>query len=280
MPEVDALDFTGLGEATLNPWLEDMVAEARRRGPHLSLRLVSNALAAGPARWRRLVEAGLSSIAFSIDSVDPVRFERSRGGSLAKALRTAAAVGEFRRELNDAFSLRLKAVLMDQPCLEAEALMQWSLAHNFDMPQFSTLDQRESATVIYAGQSWLVEAFPQPRRAEEFHRWSLDCWSALGGRAPAASSHQRRWRHAALAREAQTCRWGRDSTFIALGGDVQTCCESMIDLPRRFVGDVRTQRLSAAWQNDLLWNYRLPLSAGKPPASCIGCPQLVLDAGG
>lgn len=274
--EVDVIDFTGLGETTLNPLFEDMVAELRRRGPHLSLRLVSNALAAGPESWRRFVGAGLSSIAFSIDTIDPERFARQRGGgSLEKALRTAAAVGEIRRECNGSFALRLKAVLIDQPWTEAGALMRWSVAHGFDMPQFAMLDPRDNATVNYGEQSWSTRTFAQPEEAEDFERWSLDYWRALGGTCVAAAAPQRRWRHSSLGQEAQTCRWGLNSTFIALGGHVQTCCESMIDLPRHFVGSINTQGMAAAWQGDLLWNYRLPLSLGNPPPSCLGCPQLL-----
>lgn len=272
LAEVDVVDFTGLGEATLNPRLEDMIAEIRARGPHLSLRLVSNALAAGPGRWERLIDAGLSSLAFSIDTTDPLRFARQRGGgSLTKALRNAAAVGALRRQRSGAFSLRLKAVLLAQPRVDAEALMRWSFEHGFDMPQFSSLDLRAPATALYAGKDWLKSDVP----SEDFDAWSLRFWQDLGGGFDLAPPGPRRWRHPALGDEANNCRWGYDSAYVALGGAMLTCCETMIDLPRTDFATIRDQPMATAWQDDLLWNFRLPMSAGVPPAGCIGCPQLV-----
>lgn len=63
------LTLTGQGEPFLNEELEDMVAEARRRGFHVAL--ISNGTLTTPERTRRLLEAGLNRIQFSFDSVDP-----------------------------------------------------------------------------------------------------------------------------------------------------------------------------------------------------------------
>lgn len=273
--QVDIVDFTGLGEPTLNPLFDKMISEVARRGPHISIRVVSNAVAAGESRWRRLLDAGLSSVAFSIDTLNSERFAQQRGGaSLAKALRTVAAVSDIRSSYPRHFSLRLKAVLLQNPYADAEALMRWSQSTGLDMPQFSTLDQRDAAAELYRGKDWLTHAFEHDAQADDFDRWSVRFWQSIGGDFFEDSASRRRYRHPHLLPKGEACRWVRDSTYITLGGDVLTCCESMIDSPRQIVGSITQASAAATWQGDLLWSYRLPVTIGKPPPGCVGCPQL------
>lgn len=276
---VDIVDFTGLGEAILNRLLPRMIAEVARRGPHLSLRVVSNAVAGSPSRWGELIDAGLTSIAFSIDTLDPERFARQRGGaSLDKALRTVVAVAELRRNATRPLALRIKAVLLDDVYREAEALMRWSLGTGLDMPQFSTLDRRDTAQSLYDSQPWLVHALEGEGEAEAFEAWAQSFWLAAGGQLADAGPAPRRYRHPRLLTEPPTCRWITDASYVAVNGEMLTCCESMIDMPRQVVGSLTDRKLSEVWQDDLLWNYRLPLMLGHPPRGCVGCPQAPMVA--
>jgi len=273
--EVDIVDFTGLGEATLNRDLPRMISEVARRGPHLSLRLVSNAVAASPERWRVLIDAGLTSIAFSIDTLDSERFARQRGSaSLDKALRLVAAVAAFRDERKKPFALRIKAVLLDDVYHEAEALMRWSLRMGLDMPQFSTLDRRESAQSLYADTPWLTHALEGVGEAEHFELWIDRFWREnMGLVRDSSATAPRRYRHPHIAARPHPCRWVANATYVAAGGDILTCCESMIDVPRQVVGSIADKALSDAWRTELLWAYRLPLTIGRPPRGCVGCPH-------
>ena len=67
------------------------------------------------------------------------------------------------------------------------------------------------------------------------------------------------------------CRWAVDATFISASGDMLSCCEQMIDLPRNHQGSLLAKDMKALWQEDLLWRYRLPLSMGLVPKGCNGC---------
>jgi hypothetical protein len=164
-------------------------------------------------------------------------------------------------------------VLLDDVYREAEALMRWSLRLGLDKPQFSTLDRREETASLYAGVSWLTHALEDSDEAEQFERWAVGFWQENGGRVDGGTeSGGRRYRHPYLAGRPHPCRWVANATYVAAGGDILTCCESMIDVPRQVVGSIADKTLSQSWSDELLWAYRLPLSIGRPPKGCVGCP--------
>lgn len=68
--------FSG-GEPLMSPFLDQAVAYLTRRGRHVSL--VSNGTLWTRSRSRSLLDAGLSQITFSVDSLDPETFQRIRG---------------------------------------------------------------------------------------------------------------------------------------------------------------------------------------------------------
>src|SRR5581483_4656190 len=85
--QVESFDFTGLGEPLLNRELPAMIDEVRRRNPEAQIRVVTNGTLLAPRRYEPLCEAGVTSIAVSIDSLEPERFARSRrGAALAPVL--------------------------------------------------------------------------------------------------------------------------------------------------------------------------------------------------
>jgi pyruvate-formate lyase-activating enzyme len=272
--ELCNVDFTGLGESTLNPDLLGIVREAARRAPHATIRLVSNGVAASAESLQMLIDGGLTALAFSIDTLDPRRFAKARGGaSLEKAMRNIEAIAQMRRARpGDTVRLRLKAVLVDDPYGEAEQLLRWSAGLGMDMPHFSVLDSRANAQGVYTDQSDLHQAFPSTDIGAAFVQWTEERWHALGGAPlrpePAATRHYVGER---LQEGRNLCRWAQDAAFVAIDGTILTCCESMMDIPRSSVGAITTGDLQTAWRGDMLWQYRLPLSLGLLPEGCVGC---------
>ncbi len=78
-PKARELIFVGLGEPLLHPHLETFVRLASEQ--HLSTQLVTNGLLADPERLSALHHCGLKEITFSLDSTDPEKFKRLRGGA-------------------------------------------------------------------------------------------------------------------------------------------------------------------------------------------------------
>jgi pyruvate-formate lyase-activating enzyme len=97
------LTLTGQGEPFLNEDLEEMVAEAKRRGFHVAL--ITNGTMTTPERAARLIESGLNRIQFSFDSVDPevyaaMRVQKGSGDKqyFLRALRNILAFSRLNHE--------------------------------------------------------------------------------------------------------------------------------------------------------------------------------------
>jgi hypothetical protein len=276
---VDNVDFTGLGEAILHPDLPRMVSEVKRRGLPSHLRVVTNGVCATPQRCAALCEAGITSIAFSIDSLDAERFAAQRGGAkLGPVMENLRALAEYRdRAGMSGFEIKIKSVLIDEPYGEAERLLRFSAELGIDMPHFSCLDERDKARGRYA-ESWLQSSWTA-QSGDLLLTWAERRWAELGGRpAQRVASVRTSAEKAAGYRNPgltppDLCRWAVDAAFVAGTGRCLSCCEQMIDIPRAEYGSLETTPLRTLWSGDLFWSIRLPLSLGLVPAGCVGCPR-------
>ena len=277
--QVDDVDFTGLGEPSLHRDLPRIIGEVRSRGDPAEIRMVSNGVALTERRFGPLCDAGLTSISISVDSLDPERFARSRSGAdLDRVLRNVDALVAYRDRHHLArLRIKLKAVLLDQPYGDAEALLEYSAQRGLDMPHFSSLDSRGAARATY-DQPWLHDNWSS-EGSPVFLTWAHARWAELGphpeppaARRPPGDAHRLGGvRHPLLRPAAEVCRWAVDAAFIAATGGALSCCEQMIDVPRIEWGTLRTTPLADLWTGPLLWGYRLPLSLGVTPTPCVGC---------
>jgi MoaA/NifB/PqqE/SkfB family radical SAM enzyme len=272
---VGNVDFTGLGEPTLHPHLPELVAMVRRHGDPAHVRLVSNGVALSAQRFEPLLDAGVTSLAISIDSLDTTRFALARGGARIDRVRShVEELAAWRdRTGRDDVELKIKAVLIDRIYEEAEALLTWSAQIGLDMPHFSSLDMREQAQHGYE------EAITRPEGVdvERFDDWARARWRELGGRPVAAgdrfgsSAGAGYFRHVDLIADYDVCRWVVDAAYVSINGRCLPCCEQMIDLPRAEIGSLESHTMSELWQGALLRAYRLPLALGLVPTGCAGC---------
>ena len=276
---VDDVDFTGLGEASLHRELPRIIEEVRTRGDPRDIRMVSNGVALTEKRFAPLCDAGLTSISISVDSLDPERFARSRSAAdLNRVLTNVEALVAYReRHHLDHLRIKLKAVVFDHPYSQAEPLLQYSARLGLEMPHFSCLDSRGSATAIYEEQ-WLRDDWSS-QGSPTFLDWARarrEELSPYEERPPARRSPTLPQRaggiyHPVLRPPADVCRWAIDAAFIAASGGLLSCCEQMIDFPRVQWGTLSTTSLADLWTGPLLWGYRLPLTLGLPPTPCVGC---------
>lgn len=279
MRQIDDIDFTGLGEPSLHRDLPAIVREVKARGDPSHIRMVSNGVALTRKRFEPLCEAGLTSVSFSVDSLDPVRFARSRSAAvLHQVLDNIEALVAYRDSngLNQ-LRIKLKAVLVENAYAEAERLLEYSTRLGLDMPHFSRLDRRDQAATLY-DEGWLHNDWDGEDSAV-FLAWAHARWEELGPH-PDTESHQTMptlaqraggMRHALLRPPADVCRWAVDAAFVAATGNALSCCEQMIDVPRLEWGTLREATLADLWTGPLLWGYRLPLTVGVTPSRCVGC---------
>jgi pyruvate-formate lyase-activating enzyme len=283
LSRVDNVDFTGLGEPVLHRDLPAMVREVLRRGRPSHVRVVTNGTATTPKLYEPLCEAGVTSIAFSIDSLDPEKFARSRGGArLAQVLANLESLVAYRdRRGLSGLRIKIKAVLIDDAQAEAERLLGYSARLGIDKPHFSCLDPRESIGALY-DQPWLQSDWAASGGGDLL-RWADQQWRELGGapvetrpQEPTPADRAAGFVHPRVRPPADLCRWAVDAAFVAAGGSCLSCCEQMIDLPRERFGSLPGSSLRELWSGDLLWGYRLPLSLGLLPRGCVGCPKAPL----
>jgi sulfatase maturation enzyme AslB (radical SAM superfamily) len=274
---LDNVDLTGLGEPLLHRGLPGLVRHLRERGSPTHLRVVTNGTVLTKDTAMELCEAGITSIAFSIDSLDPQRFERSRGGArLERVLANLEALVRLRESHGyRGLSIKIKSVLLEDPAAEAERILSYSARLGLEMPHFSRLDSRAAAGGFYE-QSWLRDPFDDSTPSTAFVAWVEDRWKELGGAEDARPARPENdlpvvgYRHPLL-RPQDLCRWAVDAAFLAGNGRALACCEQMIDRPRIEWGSLETQSLADLWNGSLLWGYRLPLSLGLVPRACVGC---------
>jgi molybdenum cofactor biosynthesis enzyme MoaA len=275
---VDNVDFTGLGEPILHPQLPEIVSEVLRRGRPSHMRLVTNGTILTMKRFLPLCEAGITSIAFSIDSLNPKRFARSRGGAqLDIVLRNLEELVEQRRERNLPLLIKIKAVLIDDPYEEAAAILTYSARMGLEMPHFSCLDTRRNAAAFYR-ESWLKKQWISNDDGS-FLEWVDTEWTKLGGRPPRSETEigtvadRKSGFHHPLLIPQNVCRWAVDAAFVSTEGTCISCCEQMLDIPRMSWGALLESSLEQMWRDKMFWGYRLPLTLQRIPSGCVGCPR-------
>jgi len=267
---VGNVDFTGLGEPLLYPHLAAVIASVRRRGAPASIRLVTNGTALTPKVFVPLCEAGLTSIAISIDSADPERVSLTRGARLAPILENIRELVRYRDTVKRELEIKLKCVLLGDTSAEVEGLLQLSRLLDVEMPHFSRLDSRDVAQQHYSPE--LADPLDD-ERATRLIDHAAARWRELGGR-------PLRWIpewdtrgefvHPDLAPRG-VCRWAIDAAYITNRGRGLPCCEQMMDLPRHEHGDLAVNTMRELWKGELLLSHRLPLSIGRIPSGCEGC---------
>jgi len=236
-----------------------------------------------------LLEAGMSRIAVSIDTLDPERFSRKRPGTyLEKVLANLEDLARLRDEtrLGD-FRLAVHAVATDDAYGQAAPLIEYSARLGLDLPIFTPLDWREASRGLYDGQSHEGSCMTASE-FEAFYTWVVKRWLELGGsvrvpdrmekldRRPVTPARRAEgFHHAALKDYASLwlCEWAVDKCYIANDGAMLSCCNAMTDMPRSVLGDLGRHSLREIWGGDLLWAYRLPLALDLLPQGCVGCDQ-------
>lgn len=290
------VDLTGLGEALLHPKLSDFIAAIRARGAAGSIQVVSNGVAMTSRRVAALVRAGLTDISVSLDSLEPEVFARHRGGSLSRVQGNLEALIATRTaEGWSGLGIHIKSVLVDDPLATAVRLMDYAHRLGLAKPHFMRLDGRASAVDGY-DDTWAdaqSDGAARPGLADDGVWRALQTdidtyWRGLskkGARVDApspadqaspasiASEPPVEIQSRVLSDDLDLCGWAREKAMIAIDGDALSCCETMIDLPRRHFGGLREMSMRELWGGPLFWGVRLPLSLGLAPSGCVGCAQ-------
>lgn len=273
LPHAWRVTLVGLGEPLLHPDLPVLVSAAAARGRRVSV--ATNATHLSPDLSRRLVDAGLSGIAFSLDSVDPDAAARLRPGTPIDAvLSNIRAFGEIAdatrpipRAVFTAVSTQSAPFLVQLvetvSTLGVDALMLSDL--NFEENLGRTLWKHGDDATKGRVRDAIRTAFE--RKLPVLSVGALEAFG-LSERyrdhllIPPGRLYDRPARR-------QSCLSPWQTVPVAVDGTV-TLCDCRPDAP---LGKLTATPFGEIWNGDALRAHRAAMTGGTPPAKCAGCPR-------
>lgn len=160
--------FSG-GEPLMSPYLDQAVSYLHRQGKHVSL--VSNGTLWTASRARNLIQAGLSSITFSIDSFDPDTFRAIRGqNSWSLLIKGLGHVREAAAASLRPVKLRANLVITNQNYLELGNYLEQAAQLGIQQVRFLPVDDLHTEQRSLRLNPVQIEAFNRiiaPQLAEQ-----------------------------------------------------------------------------------------------------------------
>lgn len=273
LPHAYRITLVGLGEPLLHPQVTDIIKIAATAGRRVAL--VTNAQNLDPSMSRRLIDAGLDSIAFSIDSPDQKLSEQLRAGTdLDKIIRNIKA---FTR-LADETGLISKAVFSavssnSLPYLESLIDLVASLGVNVLMLSdlnfkknlanslWQNMDNTTAADLkrIIGGSFSKKLPVLSVRGLEEFGlRQRYMEFLAV----PPSKIYKRSQTHCFCLSPWQTLP-------VNVKGDILLCdCQ-----PEKKIGNLFSDPFTSIWNGRIMKAYRRQMTGPAPPESCKICPR-------
>ena len=271
MPHTFKVVFVGLGEPTLHPQLTDFVAMAACRGHRVVL--VTNAMNLETNLSRRLIDAGISGLTFSLDSVDAnLAAEIRQGSDINRIISNIKqfmqlAKGKIPTAIFTAVSLhnvhRLPEIAETAADLGIHAWMLSDL--NFQWNQSKSVWQTRTMTHQHAIGKAIQRAFAKSipvlsvRGVEEMglqHRFKKFLLTA-----PSMLGHRSKTHHWCLS------PW--QTIPVDVDGNATVCdCQ-----PNALLGNLFEHSFSDVWNGAVMQSHRRLMKSETPPTECLSCPR-------
>ena len=273
LPHAYRITLVGLGEPLLHPKIAGFIAKASSQGRRVAL--VTNGMGLSSALSQELLDAGLASMAFSMDSAESEIVSEVRKGSDLPAIlenakifiEKAKSTGKASTAFFTAVSVKtlpyLKGLFDCAKTLGVQVVMLTDL--NFEKNISETLwkninpenDELLRRAVVYAFSKELpvlsvhgLEEFGLPRR---YRKFILLPPSGLYNR-----SIRRTW-----------CCSPWQTIPVDIDGQVTICdCQ-----PEQRVGNLLSDPLDRIWNSEILVTHRNAMQSSEPPKACALCPR-------
>lgn len=274
LPDAYRVTLVGLGETLLHPRIVDFVSRASGMGRRTAL--VTNAMQLTPELSAQLLNAGIDSIAFSIDTADTVLAEQLRQGTdldrvtgnvraftaLAKALGRPVSTAVF-SAISKASVEGLPALIELVATLGAHVMMLSDL--NFESNQPDSLATNAGPGIPDLVRKSVALAFSRNlpvltvRGLEEFGLAKRYPESLL---VPPDQLYRRSKRH-------RFCFSPWQTVAVDVAGNVALCdCQ-----PERHIGNLLETPLPEIWNGPAMREHRLRMLGDDPPDACRRCPR-------
>jgi MoaA/NifB/PqqE/SkfB family radical SAM enzyme len=256
-PNLQAVDFTGEGEPLMNRHLLDMVRICVDRG--LWTHVSSNGSLLNDATCERLVLAGPSSIAVSMESIDPVQFARLRpGGKLETVLNSIRTIVRLRKEHGLSFQLRLWVSILRETLSQVDKIEEFAKETGVDLVEFQVLNPLEAYSRFYDDE--MLKNMLTPAEMEDLIRHP-DTTPAL--RSALAS--------VAAVYRGRSCHVFMSEVIAFWQGNVTPC--RLLKTPQFTpYGNLASDSFEDIWNREEYQFFRFALQHGVILPSCKGCP--------
>ncbi len=274
LPHAYRITLVGLGEPLLHPQLVDFVAAASAAGRRVAL--VTNAMNLALRSSEALLEAGLDSIVFSLDSVRDDMAEQVRSGTdLPRVLSNIRTFTGLAKEIARPVSTAVFAAVSRRTVEHLDALVETVAGLGVAVLMLSDLNFRQN----------LDESLWQNMNATIAATVRRGIAAAFSRNLPVLSVHgleefglARRYHKSLLVPPEQLYRRSSRRTWCvspwqSLPIDVQgnvTLCDCQ---PECRIGNVFEQPLDTFWNGPAMIDYRRRMLAEQPPPPCAICPR-------
>ena len=246
-PLVHRVDLQGLGEPLLNPDLEEMIQWCTNHNIETSF--VTNGLLLDSGRIKSLLNAGLSRITVSLDSMDPDIYANIRSGAnVGKVTTNIENLIAFRKQNNHSKPhIGLMAIAMKDTVKGIPALIQAAAELGVD-----SLTVKGLNTMITSDLPKDLRGSLQRISRDATYHTSMEVIIASG-----------------VIRGRLRCRWPWLATYITVEGDVTPCCNCP-DKEMVKLGNLFDVPFSAIWNSSPYREFRHKLRNGVPQV-CRSC---------
>ena len=256
-PDLEQLELIGEGEALLLPSLPAIIRSATDRGVHVSL--ASNGSLLTPRLSRKLIDSGVREIGFSLETLDPKRFNELRpAGDLSAILQAIHHLAELRSQLRPALRLKLWMTVLRESVDQIEDVEALAARLGLDGVEYQTLNPMPRYARNY--DAGLRENMLSP---EDLHRLARDAPERGGAVLTDLASP----------RQGTQCTLPSEMVRIGWQGHVTPCCFLQSPLFEPF-GDLTQEAFDQIADTERYRVFRFATLHGVALASCELCPLI------
>lgn len=274
LPHAYRVTLVGLGEPLIHPGIGDIVAAAASGGRRVGL--VTNALLLDDAAGTALLDAGLSSIAFSIDAADEAMAQKLRPGTdLDRVVGNIKAFTEKARATRRPVSTAVFTAVSTENIRGLDALVDLVAGlgvHVLMMTDLNFAENRERT--LWKGGDDAAKTLLRQAVSRAFAK-KLPVLSVHGLEEFGLISRYNRYLllppDSLFQRSAKRtwCCSPWQTIPVNVRGEVTICdCQ-----PDAVAGNIWEQPFSSIWNCEKLTGYRTRMQSDDPPAECSLCPR-------
>ena len=274
LPHAYRVTIVGLGEPLLHPGLADFVNDIERRKRRSGI--VTNAMNLDKEKSETVLQAGLSSVAFSLDAAEPKTLAKLRAGSdFSQIIDNIKRFMAISRKRKSTISSAVFSAISQSSVDELDGLAD--LVSNLGVHVWMITDlnyrQHVSESLSSCNENDMAQKI---RRA---------ITKAFGNRLPVlpvraleAFGLKKRYQKFIplspdfLFRRSTVHQWCHSpwqTIPVGVNGDVTICdCQ-----PDKVIGNLFRQPLSEIWNGERMMAFREQMTSDSPPEVCLVCPR-------